>query len=98
MVNGKTRLLFTIHCLPFIRFPNDAQRGSPSLLSQPQSPAFLSLPQFGQIPLQFSWQRLRVGTDNRSCSFTISSTSMPSPSKTETDISASVSSATMVEA
>src|ERR1051325_4530682 len=77
----------------YFKFLRAAQRGSISLVTQLHSPVFLSMPHSGQMPLQSSRQSMRVGTASKTCSFTISSTSIASPSKTETDISASVSSA-----
>src|ERR1044072_1025163 len=76
-----------------VKFFSAAQRGSISFVTQLHSPVFLSVPHSGQMPLQSSRQSMRVGTVNKICSFTISSTSIAWPSNTETDISASVSSA-----
>src|SRR6185295_11944705 len=81
----------------YIKFLISAQRGSVSFVVQLQSPLFLSAPHSGQMPLQSSRQSMRVGTASKICSFTISSTSIALPSNTETDISASVSSATSID-
>src|SRR6185436_10968873 len=90
---------FVLLCLfvSYIKFLRAAQRGSVSFVSQLQLPVFLSVPHSGQIPLQSSRQSMRVGTASKTCSFTISSTSIACPSNTETDISASVSSATPLD-
>src|ERR1700752_31847 len=79
------------------KFRRAAHLGSPSLDSQLQLLEFLSAPQTGQIPLQSSRQRLRDGNESNNCSFTNSSTSIASPSKTDTARSSSESS-TMFEA
>src|SRR2546423_2145139 len=81
--------------LLLVKFFSAAQRGSTSSVPHAQSPVFLSMPQSGQIPLQSGRQSVRVGTASKICSFTISSTSIVSPSNTETDSSSSFSSATL---
>ncbi len=81
----------------YLRFLRAAQRGSISSVTHWHSPVFLSMPHSGQMPLQSSRQSMRVGTASKICSFTISSTSIAWPSKTETDISASVNSATPLD-
>src|SRR6267142_5000209 len=81
----------------FANFFNAAQRGSTSLFSQWQSPKFRSAPQLAQIPLHSSRQSLRAGTKSNTCSLTISSISMASPSNTESDIASSGNSATLVD-
>src|SRR5689334_11310996 len=96
MGNGQSRLL-GIHDLPLIKSFNPAHRGSISASEHPQSPAFLSAPHVGQNPLQSSRQSVRVGTSNKTCSLTISSTSIDCPSKTDTDINSSVNSAVRVD-
>src|ERR1043165_9199415 len=81
----------------YFNFLRAAQRGSISLVTQLHSPVFLSGLHSGQMPFQSSRQSMRVGTASKTCSFTISSTSIASPSNTETDISASVNSAAWLD-
>src|ERR1700752_2497202 len=93
MVSGQWYPRVTTHYLPLVRSFSAAQRGSTSFVSHSQSPVFLSMPQTGQIPLQSGWHSILVGTASKICSFTTSPTSIVSPSKTDTDIISSVSSA-----
>src|SRR5215203_18228 len=87
-------LCFLCDFVGYVKFFRAAQRGSMSFVRHLHSPVFLSTPHSGQMPLQSSRQSMRVGTASKTCSFTISSTSIPRPSNTETDNSASVSSTT----
>src|SRR5215510_1511232 len=88
----KAFVLFVLLC-GYFKFLRAAQRGSISSVTHWHSPVFLSVPHWGQMPLQSSRQSMRVGTASKICSFTISSTSIAPPSKTETDIWLSVNSA-----